>query len=508
MVRGWRQVAAALTAGLLLAGCTEPPVEEPMPPEPPTTQTSAPPTELTPTPSPSPSPSATPTRISRDPVMGMVGLPTSIDPATADDDPSQMVVLNIYQRLMSAEPGGELKPDAATDCLFTQPDEMTCTLQEGLQFGNGMPITLEDVKRSIERAKRLGASQASRAVFASLDEVVIDGEELRFRLDRADRDFGFALASPAASIVPASYPDDEPLAPGGLPTGSGPFELVSQREGLWTLTRNPHYRGFTPAASPVVNLQFFSSSIELEQAVGTGEVDAAWHGIDARGRHRLGRLAYEQSGVSVVEGGTMMQLLRWDPDQPGYADADLRQAVDGALTEVRTQDSLLPWGDPNGTPSFSMGEAPARWEGEPRTVRLSWTDSPDLADLGHDVVTALEAAGITVTLVAPGEPADLTLLEYRSWTGESVDWLHPYLQAAPEESRAKLTEWEAIARGSSDADQRRAAIQAIQQQSAVDLVVIPLQQLPDQVQLGPGAALAETSFGPNWLPGLWGLTRS
>ena len=64
-----------------------------------------------------------------------------------------MLALNVFQRLMTADPGGSvLKPDAARDCLFTSSTTYTCTLNEDLAFHNGHPLTSSDVKFSIERA--------------------------------------------------------------------------------------------------------------------------------------------------------------------------------------------------------------------------------------------------------------------------------------------------------------------------------------------------------------------
>ena len=42
------------------------------------------------------------------------------DPAAITDAASTVLALNVFQRLMTADPGGSvLKPDAARDCLFT-----------------------------------------------------------------------------------------------------------------------------------------------------------------------------------------------------------------------------------------------------------------------------------------------------------------------------------------------------------------------------------------------------
>ena len=57
------------------------------------------------------------------------------DPAAMTDAASAMLALNVFQRLMTADPGeAVLKPDAARDCLFTSATTYTCTLNKKLAF--------------------------------------------------------------------------------------------------------------------------------------------------------------------------------------------------------------------------------------------------------------------------------------------------------------------------------------------------------------------------------------
>ena len=91
------------------------------------------------TPSPTPStPGATPrpfTVLTTDPIR-------VADPAAITDASSSVLAYNVFQRLMTADPGElGLKPDAARDCLFTTATTYTCTLNENLAFHNGHPLT-------------------------------------------------------------------------------------------------------------------------------------------------------------------------------------------------------------------------------------------------------------------------------------------------------------------------------------------------------------------------------
>ena len=116
------------------------------------------------------------------------------DPAAITDAASTVLALNVFQRLMTADPGGSvLKPDAARDCLFTSSTTYTCTLNEKLAFHNGHPLTSSDVKFSIERAYRLKVPGSSAAALSSLRRVQTpDQKTVRFVLSRVDTQFGRA----------------------------------------------------------------------------------------------------------------------------------------------------------------------------------------------------------------------------------------------------------------------------------------------------------------------------
>ncbi|MET1004979.1 MAG: ABC transporter substrate-binding protein, partial [Propionibacteriaceae bacterium] len=103
-----------------------------------------------------PGPSSTPTATGARPFTVMSTDPIRVaDPAAITDAGSTVLSLNVFQRLMTAEPGESvLKPDAARDCLFTSATSYTCTLNKKLFFHNGHPLTSSDVKFSIERAAR------------------------------------------------------------------------------------------------------------------------------------------------------------------------------------------------------------------------------------------------------------------------------------------------------------------------------------------------------------------
>ena len=155
----------------------------------------------------------------------------AVDPAAVTESSSMVVPVNVFQRLMSADPGESmLRPDAARDCLFTATTVYTCTLNDELFFHNGNELTSRDVKFSIERAPGWPFPARRPRCSSSIRRIETpDARTVRFVLSRVDTQIGWALASPAASLVDAeAYDADSASGPPAQPIiGSGPFAVTS-----------------------------------------------------------------------------------------------------------------------------------------------------------------------------------------------------------------------------------------------------------------------------------------
>ena len=206
------------------------------------------------------------------------------DPAAITDAASTVLALNVFQRLMTADPGGSvLKPDAARDCLFTTATTYTCTLNDELAFHNGHPLTSSDVKFSIERAARLNVPGSSAVALSSLRRIQTpDQKTVRFLLSSPDTQFGWALASPAASIVDEEIYDADRVRDSNDPiVGSGPFAVTKYTGNQLQLSRYQDYVGRNPARLPALVYRSVADTPTLEDAMTKGTVDVVWRGLDA-----------------------------------------------------------------------------------------------------------------------------------------------------------------------------------------------------------------------------------
>ncbi|HEX8487253.1 MAG TPA: ABC transporter substrate-binding protein, partial [Propionibacteriaceae bacterium] len=285
-----------------------------------------------------PAPSPSPTSTSRPFVVMSTDAIRVADPAAVTDAASTVLALNVFQRLMTAEPGQDvLKPDAARDCLFTSATTYTCTLNKKLFFHNGDPVTSRDVKFSIERAVRLNVPGSSADLLSSLRKIETPDElTVRFLLSRVDTQFGWALASPSASIVSSALYDARRIRPPSAPIiGSGPFSVTSFSTTALELARNRVYVGHDPGQSNVVSYRRVADSAALEEAMNQGIPDVVWRGLDAAAVTRYTQQA-EQDGLTdsryrprSLTGVRVRQLL-WSPTSPRRANPGLRQAVTAA----------------------------------------------------------------------------------------------------------------------------------------------------------------------------------
>ena len=469
------------------------------------------------TPSPTPStPSATPrpfTVLTTDPIR-------VADPAAMTDASSSVLAYNVFQRLMTADPG-ELrpKPDAARDCLFTTATTYTCTLNENLAFHNGHPLTAEDVKFSIERATRLAVPGSSASLLSSWRRIETpDDLTVRFLLSRPDSQFVWALASPAASIVDAEvYDADRVRDPKDSVIGSGPFAVEKLASDELLLARYEDYVGRTPARLSELAYRTVADSATIEDAMTKGTAEVVWRGLDTAAITRLQQQVQAspeeqtESGYrpTVLTGVRVLQL-QWSPESRARSSKSLRTAIALALQGDRTSASLVPAGVSGHTPVFPLGgkaTPKVTWKSRINLTLGYDPSTPNGRDLAVQIRTRLEDTGGLSVKLAPGEAgADLQLLDRKAWTATALAWLQPYLDAPLPDVAATVEAVEVQFRGTTDPAAADRLLAVLQRQSAQDLVMLPISQSDEYLYARSGVDVNALSFGPGWQLGMWGIS--
>ena len=435
------------------------------------------------------------------------------------DPASSMLALNVFQRLMTADPGeSALKPDLARDCLFTSVTTYTCTLNPKVTFHNEHPLTASDVKFSIERATRLDVPGSSASLLSSLRRIETpDDITVRFLLSRPDTQFGWALASPAASVVDEEVYDTDQIQPVDGPiVGSGPYSVTRFEPDRLELARFSDYVGRTgPSLSSVV-YRTAPDSASIEDAMNNGTVDVVWRGLNTaavtRYIQQVGQSADDVTAngyaQQVLTGKRVLQLA-WSPGSANRANKPLRQAIAVALQGDRTLESVIPAGVPGQAPSFPLGGRAVpkvTWKNRINLTLGYDSTSPNGLDLATQIRTRLEnTGGLSVRLRPDDGASDLQLLDRKAWTATGLAWLQPYLDAPLEASAPSVELAETAYRQATDDAQAARLLVVLQKQAAADQVVLPISQSDEYLYSRSGVTVSATSYGPGWQLGLFGM---
>ena len=441
------------------------------------------------------------------------------DPAAITDAASTVLALNVFQRLMTADPGGSvLKPDAARDCLFTTATTYTCTLNEDLAFHNGHPLTSSDVKFSIERAARLNVPGSSAAALSSLRRVQTpDSKTVRFVLSRPDTQFGWALAAPAASIVDEEiYDADRVQDPTDPIIGSGPFLVTKYTGNQLQLSKYDAYVGRNPARLSALVYRSVADSPTIEDAMSRGTVDVVWRGLDTAAVTRFSqqvRLNPDHQTTngfnqSLLNGARVLQL-QWSPTSPMRPNKALRQAIAVALQRDRTSDSIVPNGVEGHAPAFPLGgraTPKVTWKNRINLTLGYDVSMPNGQDLATQIRGRLENTGGLSVQLRPGDlNADLNLVDRKAWTSTALAWLQPYLDAPLPAVESTVSTIETEFRATTDNASANRLLAALQKQAAVDLIVLPISQSDEYLYVRRGVEMSGGSFGPGWQLGFFGI---
>lgn len=446
---------------------------------------------------------------------------TATDPAAITDQASAVIAYNVFQRLMTTDVDGTPKPDAARDCKVDAPQVYLCTLNQGLVFSNGHALTSSDVKFSLERALRLDVEHSSASQLSSIRKIETPDEvTVRIFLNRVDTQFGYALASPAASIVDEEIYDPDQTREVTDPVyGSGPFAVNFFSEEQLQLGRNASYTGPNGANLAGVTLRSYENSAEVETAMADHEVDVVWRGLSEAAQLRYANQVASRGEKNTVDGygrvvlpGVRVQELWWRNGSELRSNTDLREVVSAALQEDRVSESLVPLGIEGHVRAFEVG--PAKDKKVPWKERIGLTlaydpTSPNAADVANTMRGRLEdTGGLSVRLVkstpVTAVDSDLALVDRKAWTRTPIAWLQPYLDAPVQKSKVRTAENTLRAAGLGDAA-GPTALTDLQELAADDLVILPITQTDEYVYLD-----AETRWSPDRLtPGgqlaLWGF---
>lgn len=158
-----------------------------------------------------------------------IGIPQdiedSLDPHVAVAAGTREVLFNMFEGLVKPDSDGNMIPAVASDWTISEDGTVyTFTLRDGIKFHNGNPVTVEDIKHSIDTCADTSNGTPLVEAFSNIKSVtIVDEKTVEIALNTANTEFIIDLGNFNAAIIPA---DNE--TPGTTPIGTGPYKYVSR----------------------------------------------------------------------------------------------------------------------------------------------------------------------------------------------------------------------------------------------------------------------------------------
>lgn len=268
-----------------------------------------------------------------------IGIPQdiedSLDPHKAVAAGTEEIFFNIYEGLVKPDSDGNLVPAVASDYAISE-DGMTYTftLRDGIKFHDGNPVTVDDIKYSLDRCADTSNGDPLVSAFSNIDSVnIVDDAHVEVILKEPDTEFLFYLTN---AIIPASNED-----PSKNSIGTGPYMFVSHTpQESFVMKKFDEYWG-TPANIDNITLKVCANPDSFAMDLNGGSIDMLAR-IDTSQASQL-------NDNFTVEEGTMnlVQALYINNDVEPFNDPKVRQALCYAIDKQNIRDIVA---DGKGTP--------------------------------------------------------------------------------------------------------------------------------------------------------------
>ena len=261
------------------------------------------------------------------------GLAQGIDPTVALGTGccGAIELTAVFDTLMRYNPDtGEIEPYLAEGLEpDTELDQWTLTLPEGVEFGNGDPLTAEAVRFSVERLAAASVAPSGMAQeVTSMD--VVDDRTIVFHLRQPWGTFPYFLATEGGMIVNPAVVQERGEGFANDPTGGGvgayEVERFAPGEEIVLRAKEEYWNG--PVCIDTLRFVWVPGGEATYEAFQAGELDVMFL-TDARAIDAAITDGVEHR--NAVNGGTGYLLNSGIGEDPVLADPRLRLAVAHAL---------------------------------------------------------------------------------------------------------------------------------------------------------------------------------
>ncbi|WP_221585384.1 ABC transporter substrate-binding protein [Microbacterium sp. G2-8] len=243
---------------------------------------------------------------------------------------------NVYEGLFRLADSGEVEPLLAASHEMSEDGlTYTFTLQEGVTFHGGDPLTAEDVVFSIEKVIADDSQSARKSQLEVIDTVTATSDST-VEVTLSEPSISFLYNLTYVWIVNASFEGDRKAAA----DGTGPYTLGQWSRGsALSLARSDDYWGEQAANAGVV-FHYFSDATALNNALLTNAVDIVTSQQSPDGLAQFE--ATDQYTISDGDSTTKLLLAFNDAEEP-FDDPKVRQAVSYAIDDEKLLESV--WGE-------------------------------------------------------------------------------------------------------------------------------------------------------------------
>lgn len=369
----------------------------------------------------------------------------TLDPANHRKRTSQTIIRNMYDGLVTRDPNMNIVPQAAESWKAIDATTYEITLQKGITFHDGSPMTSEDVKYTFDRLTKEGAvggqTSPRKSLVGPVKEVqIVDDRTVRFILESPWPQFMAFMT--LHEIVSKKF--TEKVGAEGISTnvmGSGPFKLAKWRKGdTVIMERYDGYYGGSQDLKPVgkacVDTAIFKIIPENSSRVAAllaGDV----HIINDLPVHSVKRVENNPGTRVMAVNGTSSSFIALNNQVKPFNDIRVRWALAHALDRQLIVDKILngnaslingilgpdAFGKNKNLPAYEFDMAKSK----ALLVEAGYPDGLDLTldvtgkdkDTGEAIASLLTKAGIR-TKVVVGDSSQLTS-RYRTKGQKPID---------------------------------------------------------------------------------------
>lgn len=195
----------------------------------------------------------------------------SLDPQGHNDTESETVSFLLFNRLFRLNTDFEAVPDLVEDWSQPSDTEWVFKIKEGVKFHDGVEMTSEDVKFSLERSME---SPKVKHVLTEIEKVeIVDKYTVKVTTKVPFAPFLFTLAHAGASIMPKHYVESGD--DWANPVGSGQYKFVEWVSGDKVVLErfDDYFDSEEMGAAKKIVFKIIPEGTSRTIALETGEVD-------------------------------------------------------------------------------------------------------------------------------------------------------------------------------------------------------------------------------------------